>query len=160
MSARAEELGEGLDTPVSIELSVGQLRELARLIVDEQEARQGPAAAGETALVDAATLARRLGVDTKTIYRHADELGAVRVGRRVMFDPQKALTAWSDALGSRYASMGSQTPETRMTAGRTGTRAKVSSDGHCQLLPVGRRQRAKSGAGDAGDRKRAGGGSR
>jgi len=135
-----------------ITLSEDQLRMLAVLIVDEQQARQGisaPATAtGERMLVDAATLARRLGCDVKSLYRHADDLGAIRVGRRVMFDPERALSAWSDEMGSRYTSLRSQTPETRMAAGRTGPRQQVPSDSHCQLLPVGRRQRAKSGAGE------------
>jgi hypothetical protein len=100
-------------------------------------------------LVSAAELAERLRVDVKSVYRHADELQAIRVGRRVMFDPQRALAAWPDALGSRYRSMGSQTPETRMAAGRTDARGRVPSDGHCQLLPVGRRQAAdRPAAGD------------
>lgn len=135
---------------VPIALSEDQLRMLAVLIVDEQEARQGSVVAPgtEPELVDAVTLARRLGVDPKTIYRHADELQAIRVGRRVLFDPERALRAWSSELGSRYTSLRSQTPETRMAAGRTGARQQVPSDSHCQLLPVGRRQRAKSGAGE------------
>jgi hypothetical protein len=134
-----------------ITLSEDQLRTLAVLIVDEQEARQGRLLPTDkdTVLIDAASLARRLGCDTKTVYRHADELQAIRVGRRVMFDPQKALSAWSGELGSRYGSMGSQTPQTRTAAGQTAARRKVSSDSHCQLLPVGRRQRATSGAREA-----------
>lgn len=42
-------------------------------------------------LIDAAEVARRLGVSRDYVYRHADELGAIRLGTglrpRVRFDP-------------------------------------------------------------------------
>jgi hypothetical protein len=45
-------------------------------------------------LVDAAEVARRLGVDRAWVYDHADELGAIRLGKeeskrpRLRFDPR------------------------------------------------------------------------
>jgi DNA-binding FadR family transcriptional regulator len=49
-------------------------------------------------LVDAAELARLLGVSRATIYDRADALGAVRLGDgdrpRLRFDPETALAAW------------------------------------------------------------------
>jgi DNA invertase Pin-like site-specific DNA recombinase len=44
-------------------------------MLDERSAAQ---TAGQ--LVDASTLARMLGVSRSTVYEHADELGAVRLG--------------------------------------------------------------------------------
>jgi hypothetical protein len=47
--------------------------------------------------VDAATLARILGVSRDSIYEHADELGAVRIGdgprARLRFDVERATAA-------------------------------------------------------------------
>lgn len=46
-------------------------------------------------LVDAAELARRLGIQRSWVYAHAAELGAVRLGRgtraRLRFDPRVAM---------------------------------------------------------------------
>jgi hypothetical protein len=39
-------------------------------------------------LVDARTVARALDVNLKSIYRHADKLGGVRVGRRTAIRPR------------------------------------------------------------------------
>lgn len=52
----------------------------------------------ETAgLVDAAELARRLGVGRDYIYRHADEMGVIRVGdgkrARLRFDSDSAMAS-------------------------------------------------------------------
>jgi len=38
-------------------------------------------------------MAGLLGVSTKSIYRHADELGAVRIGRAIRFDPTARLSS-------------------------------------------------------------------
>jgi hypothetical protein len=54
--------------------------------------------------VDAATLARALGVDRSFVYRHAAELGAVRIGGpqgRLRFDPQAARSASACSAGGR-----------------------------------------------------------
>jgi hypothetical protein len=48
-------------------------------------------------LIDAAELARRLGMDRSWVYSHAAELGAVRLGTgpnaRLRFDPERATGA-------------------------------------------------------------------
>jgi len=48
-------------------------------------------------LIDAAELARRLGMDRSWVYSHAAELGAVRLGTgpnaRLRFDPERATRA-------------------------------------------------------------------
>lgn len=60
-------------------------------------------------LVDAATLARMLGVSRSTVYALADELGAVRLGGgskpRLRFDPEAAMRAMS-CLGSKRSQAG------------------------------------------------------
>ena len=56
-----------------------------------------PGAPKARRLVDAATLARLLGVSRATVYAKADELGAIRVGSgkraRLRFDPSALLGA-------------------------------------------------------------------
>ena len=37
--------------------------------------------------VDTRELARMFGISTDVVYRRADELGAIRIGARVLFDP-------------------------------------------------------------------------
>jgi hypothetical protein len=52
-------------------------------------------------LVDAAALAEILGVTRPTVYAHAEELGAIRIGRgaraRLRFDPARAISANAEA---------------------------------------------------------------
>ena len=77
-----------------------------------------------TELVDAATLARTLGVSRDTVYAHAHELGGRRVGDgsrpRLRFDLAAALATWQ--------------PSTEAPA-RTTPRHRRSVNGH-NLLPV------------------------
>ncbi len=57
-------------------------------------------------LIDAAEAARRLGVDRGTVYRRADQLGAIRIGdgpnARLRFDPA--------VIAERFASAEVPTP--------------------------------------------------
>jgi hypothetical protein len=66
--------------------------------------------AGE--LIDAAELARRLGVDRSWIYAHAIELGAVKLGRgprpRLRFDPGFATKGFRASVGPRESTKPSQ----------------------------------------------------
>jgi len=112
-------------------LAPAQLEQLADLIAD----RLRSSSDAPSTLVGAPELAAQLGVDAKSVYRHADELGAIRVGRRLRFDPEKALTAW----GARDSSERPQAANTPAATGRNGVRRRASSASHCQLLPVGRR---------------------
>lgn len=55
-----------------------------------------------SSLVDAAALGRALGVDRATVYAHADELGAIRLGEagegrrpRLRFDLEEAVSRWT-----------------------------------------------------------------
>ena len=44
----------------------------------------------EVELVTVAELAKRFSVSTDLVYENADELGAVRLGSRILFDPKAA----------------------------------------------------------------------
>jgi hypothetical protein len=115
-----------ITTPIT--LADDQLEQLADLIA-ARLAGANDIVAPATDLVTAEQLATQLAVDTKTIYRHAQRLGAIRVGRRLRFDPAKALDAWAPALVA---------PEhKRPAAARKRSRSATATD----LLPVGRRKR-------------------
>src|SRR5689334_8406575 len=98
---------------------------LAELLRDEAVESRQP---GE--LVDAATVARLLGVSRATVYDKAEELGAVRLGNwpraRLRFDP------------SRLPAPGSGDESTVDKPLRPTTRRirKPSRDGKVQLLPI------------------------
>jgi hypothetical protein len=68
-----------------IEVLAARVVELLR----ESEAPDGRAARGE--LIDAAAVARRLGISRATVYAKANQLGAIRLGTgkraRLRFDP-------------------------------------------------------------------------
>jgi len=123
-----------------VTLSEDQLRVLAAAIVDEQEARQDfGAVAGtrpETVLIDATTLAGKLGISRSTVYEHSAELGAVEVGNgdrpRLRFDPEKALEAWT----RREAGRRSQEPVSPAPARVSRRRRSPSLGSSGFLLPV------------------------
>ena len=81
-------------------------------------------------LVDAATLAKLLGVSRATVYAKADELGAVRVGggkrARLRFDPAR-LTTQAPAENEVGATRDSQGRRRRATNARGADR---------DLLPI------------------------
>jgi hypothetical protein len=78
-------------------LDPDQLELLAERIA--HHLRKHESRAGE--LLTAAQLADTLGVDVKTVYRHAAELGAIRIGRRLRFDPVIAPAAWQPPAESK-----------------------------------------------------------
>jgi hypothetical protein len=61
------------------------------------ELLEPPSGQSDPALIDAAELARRLGMDRSWVYSHAAKLGAVKLGEgpraRLRFDPQLASKA-------------------------------------------------------------------
>jgi hypothetical protein len=94
---------------------------IARRVVEllrQQERRAGK-------LVDAAELARRLGVDRSWVYTHAIDLGAVRLGNgprpRLRFDPRLAVARLRAGVGAEGRSKPSKPPRrcvpTRADAG-------------------------------------------
>jgi hypothetical protein len=84
-------------------------------------------------LVDAAELARRLGIERSWVYSHAIELGAVKLGRgrkpRLRFDPEIA-TRVLQKVGERPA----DDPPTRL--GVRADRPRVGGASKIPLLPV------------------------
>jgi hypothetical protein len=82
---------EGEMESARIKLDPQTIEAIARRVVELLERR---GVAGGSELVDAAELARRLGIDRSWVYTHAIELGAVKLGAgrkpRLRFDPQVA----------------------------------------------------------------------
>lgn len=115
-------------------LEQGDIEQVARRVVellrDEAMESRRP-----EELVDAATVARLLGVSRATVYAKAVELGAIRVGNgkrgRLRFDPA-LIVANAKATSNR-----SSTPGHRQRASRSAERPNSA------LLPIrGRRTRA------------------
>jgi DNA-binding FadR family transcriptional regulator len=96
--------------------------------------RDEAAAHGER-LVDAATLAREFGVSRKFVYSHADELGAVRLGKgrrpRVRFAPERAAEVLSARSVSK-ASPAQPAPRRRRSRGAPAGYTRAGSP----LLPI------------------------
>ncbi len=74
-----------------IALDAPTVEAIARRVIELLERR---GLSGGSELVDAAELARRLGIERSWVYTHAIELGAVKLGSgrkpRLRFDPQVA----------------------------------------------------------------------
>ena len=85
------------------------------------------------ALVDAATLSRRLGISRTWIYEHAVELGAIALGdgsrARLRFDPERALAV----LESRRRT---GAPQRAQQAPAPTHRRRRRQSPHAELLPV------------------------
>lgn len=85
--------------------------------------------------VDAATLARRLGVTRGFVYEHADELGGARLGdgprARLRFDLDRALQAWN----ARSTSEESQQSQSPASTGSTPARRSVRIGRRATGLP-------------------------
>ena len=86
-----------------IRLDDDQLERLAELVAT----RLGHATSARGPLVDARELARRLGVSRSTVYEHARDLGAIRIGAgergRLRFDPEVAMRAARPTLSPEPA---------------------------------------------------------
>jgi hypothetical protein len=91
-------------------------------------------------LVDAGELARLMGVSRDHVYRHADELGAVRLGTgkraRLRFDPMTA----------RSAGEGSVAAPTPAPTTKPHLRPTASNRHHGELLPIGPRKGGRRAA--------------
>jgi hypothetical protein len=93
--------------------------------------------------VDARTVAATLGVDVKSVYRHSASLDAVRVGRRLRFDLDRALRSWSDGANDRCHSEKSQPRRSPVEKRSSTTRQDPPDNTHCRLLPIGRGNRSE-----------------
>jgi hypothetical protein len=83
-------------TERAVTLDPESVRAVAHAVVELLADTQPPAGR----LVDAAELARLLGVTRATVYEYAERLGAVRLGDgprgRLRFDAERAVAAWRD----------------------------------------------------------------
>jgi hypothetical protein len=126
--------------PEPLHPNVAALIEAAAEAAAEAAVRRVLEALGERAtppaLVDAAELARVLGVSRDTVYQHAARLGARRVGDgrrpRLRFDVAQAVAAWT-ALpsGSR-----SEQPGDGAAPRNRGGRPRRSTGTGASLLPI------------------------
>lgn len=95
-----------------------------------------PQSAGEPHLVDAATVARRLGVSRDYVYSHADELGGWRLGDgprgRLRFDLDQALDAWT----TRSTGSTSQQAKAPAITRPSRPRRRRQTDSTHDLLPI------------------------
>jgi hypothetical protein len=93
-------------------------------------------------LVTAAEVAAMLSVTRDTVYAHAAELGAVRIGDgprpRLRFDPEKAVAAWA----SHDARANSQAITSRAAGGTRRGRPRRSMGTDVPLLPIRGRKAA------------------
>jgi hypothetical protein len=99
------------------------------------------APAGHLRLVSASELAEVLGVSRDYVYRHAEELGAIRVGgdgprserggRRLRFDVEKAIGRQS----GWQAGEESQSSDPPAAAGRAGHERRRAAGSQLPLLP-------------------------
>jgi len=95
-----EQLDELVDRVARRVVELLDERDQAQLLDEVRHAETKP-------LVDAATIARILGISRATVYEHSGALGAVRLLEgsrpRLRFDVTKARAAWEVIEGSRSA---------------------------------------------------------
>jgi DNA-binding transcriptional ArsR family regulator len=98
---------------------------------------------GRSRLVSAGELAELLGVSRDTVYHHAEDLGAVRLGagdgsrsehggRRLRFDVEQAIAAWT----ARQTSDRSQTTDPPAGPGHAGRQRQPTPGSDVPLLAV------------------------
>jgi hypothetical protein len=108
-----------------IELSDGCIEAIATRVVELLQERPGG-----LGLVDAAELARRLGVTRAWVYENASRLGAIRLGSgpspRMRFDPEEAIAAMKPAEPQLQAP----------TSKRRSSRPRWTPERTVPLLPV------------------------
>lgn len=104
---------------------------VARRVVELLQERWAPGA-----LMDAAEVGVRYGVERSWVYEHADELGAVRLGdgprARLRFDPRRV----EEAIAARTRHRGSQVDESPAKAQVSSRRRKARRGSSAQLLPI------------------------
>ena len=109
-------------------------RRTAELVLEALEQRAGTAPNVE-ALVDAKTLADMLGVSRDHVYRHADELGAIRTGGALRFDLDRRPAARRASARRTSKSLHSATNLHVLEAQRSGAGARRVPA--APMLPVG-----------------------
>jgi hypothetical protein len=130
--------------------TAGLLTEHDRALVDAIARRvvellNEPGSPQTPQLVDAATIARTLGVSRSTVYEHAQALGAIEVGSgsrpRLRFDVDQAVAAWS----RRVPSERSEALETPVLAEIKRRRRRTATRSGDDLLPIVGERAAESG---------------
>lgn len=119
-------------------------RRTADLVLEGLDQRAG-APIEAVVLVDAKTMAEMLGVSRDHVYRHADELGAIRTGGTLRFDPDR-VTRRSLSKRSQGIEVNAGKAMTRPRAPRSGAGARRVPQ--VRLLPIGSladRRRRKDG---------------
>ena len=121
-------LGEDLLVGQEVRLDAASIEAIANRVVEKLR--------GDEQLLDAAEVARRLGRSRDWVYRHANELGAVRLGDgdrpRLHFRPS-VVNAYIDACKSSRRTHLESTPvaKRKSPAARVGEKA-----GNHDLLPI------------------------
>ena len=114
-----------------------EIDEFARLVAEHVVQLLQPSPAPSEALIDAAEVARRFGVDRAWVYAHARELGAVRLGDgrrpRLRFDPSTVAAALTLRTSAKDQTTRRKPTSQRRRAGR-----------EVNLLPIGPKRRVKS----------------
>lgn len=101
-------------------LSEADIEAVARRVVELLRTKREPQ--GHSArLVDAATLARELGVERDWVYAHADDLGAIRLG-----GPRGRLRFDREIVRQRLEEGGESSPQTARPTPRRGTKRRKS----------------------------------
>ena len=120
-----------------IKLDAETIEAIARRVVELLEQR----GLGRRELVDAAELARRFGIERSSVYTHAIELGAVKLGNgakpRLRFDPEVA-----ERVLRKVDEAPAADPPAR--SGKRAGRPRGSAD-RGELLPI----RGRGGSGSA-----------
>jgi excisionase family DNA binding protein len=120
-------IGKGVS--VSVRLTDGEIQQIAERLVELL-----PRHVSGERLIDAAEVARRLGISRSTVYEKAEELGAVRIGQgrraRLRFDPQRVVTQLAARSGAPVSpALGARRPAA------TRRRKRRALDG-AGLLPI------------------------
>jgi predicted DNA-binding transcriptional regulator AlpA len=130
MSGGRDGCSNALDTmtALGIRLDPGSVEAVARRVVE--------LLGGEAALLDATSVAQRLGRSREWVYRHADELGAVRLGDgdrpRLGFAPAKVAEYLDACKSSRRTPDPSNRAAMRKARGTPGGVIGQGAD----LLPI------------------------
>ena len=128
-------IGDG-GVSVSVRLTDGEIRQIAERLVELL-----PRGVSGEGLIDAAEVARRLGISRSTVYERAEELGAIRIGdgsrARLRFDPKRVV----DQLAPRSASLSGPEPGGRSrNASHRRRKRSVDATG---LLPIREERRGE-----------------
>lgn len=123
----------GSPPPSGAGLDEASLEALARRVVELIRNESNPPV--DRRMVDAATLARELGVERSWIYAHRQELGGIQLGTgsepRLRFDVETA-----QEMLARSTSKDSQAPQAPVVTGGSSRRSRKRLGSSPKLLPI------------------------